>query len=211
MPAILASLCWRRAACGTVRYGTRGRPIRGGIRLRRYRQAGASGTALFAFPARDIGCDAFFMTNLMADYSAGVVLEGDNPLGFVHLSVFVAPAPPAGETLFVRRLRNRAAEQAAKAARLERVLRGPDGVAELFGEVFGDRMAALARAHPAVIETARDGILADILAARQALPPPPVEQLGDRRALCRHRARSPRHRQPSHRCPVPRGSGSSPN
>jgi hypothetical protein len=37
--------------------------------LRRYREAGASGVALFAFPESDIG----------TDYSEGVILEGDNP------------------------------------------------------------------------------------------------------------------------------------
>ena len=59
--------------------------------LRRYRQAGASGVALFAFPG-NIAWDTFFMTKLMTDYSQAVLLEGDSPLGFVDLRVFVAPA-----------------------------------------------------------------------------------------------------------------------
>jgi hypothetical protein len=88
--------------------------------LRRYRQAGASGVALFAFPENDIGSDAFFMTNLMMDYSQAVLLEGDNPLGFIDLAIFVAPAPRANETLFVRRTRNLAAAERAKAAIAER-------------------------------------------------------------------------------------------
>jgi hypothetical protein len=81
--------------------------------LRRYREAGATGAALFAFPERDIGSDALFMTQLMEDYSQVTVLEGDNPLGFVDLAIFVAPAPRPGQTLFVRRKRDRAEEERA--------------------------------------------------------------------------------------------------
>jgi hypothetical protein len=64
--------------------------------LRRYRAAGATGAALFAFPEGDIGSDAFFVTRLMEDYSKAVLLEGDRPVGFVDLAVFVA-APPLQE------------------------------------------------------------------------------------------------------------------
>lgn len=78
--------------------------------LQRYRKAGAIGAARFAFPESDVGSEAFFMTRLMENYSEAVVLEGDDPLGFVDLGVFVAPALPAGETLFVRRKRDRARE-----------------------------------------------------------------------------------------------------
>jgi len=50
------------------------------LELRRYSEAGATGVALFTFPQDGIDSDAFFMTDLMADYSQGVVIEGDNPL-----------------------------------------------------------------------------------------------------------------------------------
>ena len=124
--------------------------------LRRYREAGATGAALFAFPEADIGSDAFFMTELMEDYSELAVLEGDNPLGFVDLAVFVAPAPEHGQGLFVRRKRDRAREERAKAAALERLLRRPDGVA-----VF--------------LDEARTKLLLGIAQARRAPPPPPTE------------------------------------
>ena len=88
--------------------------------LRRYRQAGASGVALFTFPENDLGSDAFFVTNLMTDYSRAVLLEGDNPLGFTDLAVFVAPAPADDEALFVRRTRNLVATKRARAAIAER-------------------------------------------------------------------------------------------
>src|SRR6266508_1421327 len=71
--------------------------------LRRYRQAGAAGAAVFTFPGERSGTDDFFMTNLMMNYSQAVVLEGDDPLGHVDLRVFVVPAPPRTQRLFVRR------------------------------------------------------------------------------------------------------------
>lgn len=61
--------------------------------LRRYLEAGATGAALFAFPQEDEATDAFFMTHLMEDYSEAVALEGDSPVAFVDLAVFVTPAP----------------------------------------------------------------------------------------------------------------------
>lgn len=74
--------------------------------LRRYKQAGAWDAALFAFPGSLIGSDAFFVSKLMEEYSTAVLLEGDDPVGFVDLKVFVAPAPEAGEELFVWRRRS---------------------------------------------------------------------------------------------------------
>ena len=144
--------------------------------LRRYREAGATGTALFAFPERDIGSDAFFMTQLMEDYSEFAVLEGDNPLlGFVDLAVFVAPAPRPGQRLFVRRKRDRAREERAKADALERLLRRPDGFAEFLGRVVGGPIVELARKRPALLEEARAKLQQGIAQARKAPPPPPTE------------------------------------
>ena len=75
--------------------------------LRRYRAAGASGVALFAFPGSNVDSDAFFMTHLMEEYSNAVVLEGDNPIGAADLSVYVASAPARGQRLLARRAADR--------------------------------------------------------------------------------------------------------
>ncbi|MGA7924701.1 MAG: hypothetical protein WCA20_01765 [Candidatus Sulfotelmatobacter sp.] len=83
--------------------------------LRRYRQAGASGVALFVFPG-NIAWNGFFLTKLMEDYSRAVFLEGDSPFEFVDFRVFVAPAPQDDETLFVWRTRHLAAGQRGRAA-----------------------------------------------------------------------------------------------
>lgn len=64
--------------------------------LRRYRQAGASGVAVFRFAGDWYAHDDFFTTDLMNEYSEVVLVEGDNPLQHVDLSVFVAPGPVGG-------------------------------------------------------------------------------------------------------------------
>lgn len=98
--------------------------------LRRYLEAVATGAALFASSVEDGASNAFFVTRLMQDYSEAVVLEGDCPVPFVDLAVFVAPAPAPGRALFVRRKRDRAKEERRKAEALERLLRKPGGAAE---------------------------------------------------------------------------------
>ena len=143
--------------------------------LRRYRDAGASGVALFIFPESDIGSDAFFMTELMADYSQGVVLEGNNPLGYVDLAVFVASPPAAGERLFVRRTRDRAREQRGKVDAMERLLYEPDDVAELLGEIVGGPIAEFTRKNPKLMEDMGAKLLADIAAVRKAPQPKPTQ------------------------------------
>ncbi len=143
--------------------------------IRRYREAGATGAALFAFPENDIGSDAFFVTHLMEDYSKAVLLEGDNPLGFVDLAVFVAPPLPSGESLLVRRKRDRAKEECAKADAMERLLREPDGVALFLGQMVGAPLAEFARRSPKLVEDTRAGLLAGIAQARRTPPPKPTE------------------------------------
>lgn len=143
--------------------------------IRRYREAGATGAALFTFPESDIGSDAFFLTHLMEDYSKAVLLEGDNPLGFVDLAVFVAPPLSTGASLLVRRKRDRAKEERAKADAMERLLREPDGVAQLLGQMVGAPLAELARKSPKLAEDTRARFLEAVAQARSAPPPKPTE------------------------------------
>lgn len=135
--------------------------------LRRYRQAGAQGTALFAFPGTDIGSVEFFMTDLMTNYSEAVVLEGDNPLDHVDLRVFVAPAPEEGERLFLRRTRDRTSDERARAAAFERLLLEPAGLADFLGEIGGASMADFARENPQLLEDVRARLLAGLPAAKR--------------------------------------------
>ena len=87
--------------------------------LRRYREAGASGAARFAFPAEEEDGDGFFCSHVMSDYSKAVLIEGDCPVEYVDLEVFVAPPLPAGRAL-LRRTKRRTPAVAASA--LEEIL-----------------------------------------------------------------------------------------
>ena len=111
--------------------------------LRRYRQTGAAGAAVYTFPGQQSCTDDFFMTNLMMNYSQAVVLEGECPLGYVDLRVFVAPAPARIEQLFVRRTRRRSPDEAAGRASLHRLLTEPADLVEALARVSGEPLAEL--------------------------------------------------------------------
>ena len=89
--------------------------------LRRYREAGASGAARFDFPSDEEDGDGFFCSDVMSGYSKAVVIEGDRPIEFVDLEVFVAPPLPAGTKLLARSTRP-ATREAADA--IEMIVRG---------------------------------------------------------------------------------------
>ena len=89
--------------------------------LRRYREAGASGAARFAFPAEEEDGDGFFCSNVMSDYSKAVLIEGDCPVDYVDLEVFVAPPLAAGSAL-LRKTKRR--KPAVAASAVEEILLG---------------------------------------------------------------------------------------
>jgi hypothetical protein len=126
--------------------------------LRPYLDAGADGVALFTFPEAATSTDDFFATDLMAEYSRAVVLEGDSPLSYVDLSVFVAPAPHPRERLFVRRSTSRPGRR-KQVAELKQRLDEPAAVAELMGRLVGEPLAAMLRARPELVEAARAEML----------------------------------------------------
>ena len=122
-----------------------------------YREAGASGVARYRFPSDHEG-DDFFSSALMSDYSLAVVIEGDCPIDFVDLEVFVAPPLPEGEAL-LRRVKRAGPEQIDK--RLEELVRA-----------IGDRPAIAAlgksKVHEAAGRAAR--IYSESFAPRGAAP-----------------------------------------
>jgi hypothetical protein len=76
--------------------------------LRRYRAAGAQGAARLESPAAEEDGDAFFYSRVISDYSTAVLIEGDCPVGYLDLDIFVAPPLPTGRALLwstKRRLR----------------------------------------------------------------------------------------------------------
>jgi hypothetical protein len=142
--------------------------------LQRYRKAGAEGAAVFSFPGDELDSDAFYMSDLMQDYSHAVVLEGDNPLGFADLRVFVVPALPRGRRLLVRRKRDHAAAARREADALERLLQQPDGMEQFVTDMLGERVAEFARRNPAMLDDTRTNLLAGIERIRKAPPPKPT-------------------------------------
>ena len=69
--------------------------------LRRYRAADAcAGAALYRFPEADGA--TFFTSAVMQDYSDAVYIEGDCPVEYVDLAVFVAPILLPGQSLLRR-------------------------------------------------------------------------------------------------------------
>ena len=143
--------------------------------LRRYREAGAIEAAVFTFPGSDIDSDAFYMTDLMESYSQAVVLEGDCPLSFADLRVYVAPPLEAGASLLVRKKRDRAEEERKKAAAMEQLLGAPDGVERWFEQMIGGPAAAFARGRPEFLEETRAHLLAGLENVRKAPPPAATE------------------------------------
>ena len=143
--------------------------------LRRYREAGADGVALFAFPGAPTVTDDFFTTDLMVEYSRAVVLEGDSPLSYVDLSVFIAPTPNGRGRLFVRRSAPRSSRR-EQIADLERLLEAPTGIAELMGRLVGEPLAAMLRARPELVDAARAELLEKLRHARLSPPSPPAKR-----------------------------------
>lgn len=137
--------------------------------LRRYREAGAIRAALLTFPGDADLSDSFFATDLMMDYSQAVVLEGDSPLRFVDLRVFVAPPPAEGHQLFVRCTSERR-RSARESTALEQLLRQPDGMVDVLGVIGGARLAELGREHPELLEKMRTR-LGGVAQARRAPQP----------------------------------------
>jgi hypothetical protein len=138
--------------------------------LRRYRGAGAIGAALLTFPGDADLSDSFFTTDLMMDYSQAVVLEGDSPLRFVDLRVFVAPPPAEGHQLFVRCTHERGRHARESTAALEQLLRQPDGMVDVLDMIGGARLAELGREHPELLERMRTR-LGGVAQARRAPQP----------------------------------------
>jgi len=176
--AVGGLICAARCVLDDTRKHARETAPKAHPELQRYWEAGASGAALFIFPETCIDSDAFFTTDLMVDYSQGVVLEGDNPLKYVDLSVFVAPVPVAGERLFIKRRIDRARERHVALGAIERLINEPDGLAKFLGEAVGGPIVEFAKKRPKLMEDAHAKLVSDIAAARKAPPPEPTWRWG---------------------------------
>jgi len=119
--------------------------------LRRYREAGASAVALYRFAEPSM--DAFFTTAFMQDYSEAVFIEGDCPIDYVDLSVFVAPVPSKGHSLLRRVVRDHTASHQASIEQFAEALEdGYEGIERAQLVVVNVRSDADRRAAVAVLE-----------------------------------------------------------
>ena len=150
------------------------RPARN-VELRRYREAGADDAVRYRFPASHAEDDSFFLTDLLEDYSDTVILEGDRPMPYVDLSVYVAEPFQEGAALLVRKVRDRAREEAEKIDSVERLLDEPGGVAKILEQTLGRELGPLLSLYPGDLDDLRDQLLAGVEKARRASPPAPTE------------------------------------
>lgn len=117
--------------------------------MSRYRAAGAVAVARIAVPpAEDAAepmphtafalpsfpyADAFYDSALMSELTDVVIIEGDDPLGYADLRVFVAPPLPIGASLFEEKIVDGAAEDRARADRWADLFSRPDGLVQVDG------------------------------------------------------------------------------
>jgi hypothetical protein len=141
--------------------------------LRRYREAGASAVALYRFA--EPNPDAFFMSEFMQDYSEAVFIEGDCPIDYVSLSVFIAPVPTKGRSLLRRVVRDHTASHRASIEQSASAIENPAALARLLGGGLGERLVAMALERPRVVDDLRRSISSELGEERCAPPPAPTE------------------------------------
>lgn len=143
--------------------------------LLRYLAAGASNVVEYRWPVRDVGWDHFWETDFIQDYSEAIVLEGDCPVDYVDVRVFVAPPSPDG-ALLRRVQQDNARIEAEKRDHLERMLADPSMAPNSSTEEMVTKILGLAQAFPEFFDEARREFQSVIDASRCAPPLAPTER-----------------------------------
>ncbi|MBU2500076.1 hypothetical protein KJ682_01975 [bacterium] len=141
--------------------------------LNRYRSAGASGAALYRFPKADT--DAFYESDFMTNWSEAVLIEGELPLGWADLAVFVMRPSAEGPGLLQKVKRSRAEERERSLAAVEHALDSPESMAALLLGGFGGKAVELALKDRRKLEQVRDEMTAQIAKLRQSPQPAPTK------------------------------------
>ena len=87
--------------------------------------------------------DEFFTSDFMQDYSEAVFIEGDRPIDYVDVSVFVARTPPKRRSLLRRVIRDHAAAHRKVIEQLAQALENPDAVVSLLGAGLGSSLSGV--------------------------------------------------------------------
>ena len=143
--------------------------------LRRYREAGATGAALYRFPSSKRDPGAFFDSRLLEDWSEAVVIEGDTPVPHMDLVVFLAPPLSAEASLFRRISRDRAAGHASTLAAWDRAMGKPEDLASLLGGLFERAGMETVLSKPKVLDSVWTEVSLNRARARAAPSPSPTD------------------------------------
>ena len=166
------AICVRAERDQTLRKEQKSAP-KAHAELRRYREAGASAVAFYRFAEPSM--DAFFTSPFMQNYSEAVFIEGDCPIDYVDLSVFVAPVPSNGRSLLRRVVRDHVASHHASIKQFAEALENPEALATLLGARLGEPLVAMALKQPRVLDDLRRSMKSKLGEVRRAKPPTPTE------------------------------------
>lgn len=119
--------------------------------------------------------DAFFASTFMQEYSEAVFIEGDCPIDYVDLSVFVAPAPPKGRSLLRRVVRDHTASHQASIDQLAQAIENPEALARILGAGLGEPLVAMAHKQPQILDDLRRSMASKLSELRRAPPRAPTE------------------------------------
>lgn len=131
--------------------------------VKRYRDAGATGSALYRIPERSSDIvDDFFSSDIMSQFSGAVIAEGNSPFGFQHLSAYVARVLPEGESLLVAGRSDEKARRKRELAEAERIAGHPELLLDMLSVGNDDLVTALLKQKPDILRRAgekmREGI-----------------------------------------------------
>lgn len=165
-------ICMRAVLDESIRKPKESRP-RSHPELRRYQAAGASGVAQYRFPKADT--DAFYESDFMANWSEAVLIEGELPLGWADLAVFVMRPSEARPGLLQRVKRSHAKERERSLVMMERALDSPESIASILLGGFGGKAVDFALKDPKKLEQIRDELAAQMAKLRQSPQPAPTK------------------------------------
>ena len=179
--ALIERLLERKLAFATCVRGERATKLRheqesapkGHPELRRYREKGATAVALYRFPRPD--SEGFYCSSVMEEYSEAVFIEGDCPVDYVDLSVFVAPAPQPGDSLLRRLIRDHTAAHRASVERYAAAFESRETLAKYLTKELGEPLVALALRSPEALDEVYESLQRGLERAREAPPPAPTE------------------------------------
>lgn len=145
--------------------------------LKGYSHAGADRTTLYRFPPRKGDfIDEFFDSDIMSEYSDVVLIEGDSPLSFLHLSTFVARPLPPGDSLIVGDMRDTKAERERELQQAKLLADHPERLIELMPAEIRAALRASMEKDPGILRSIGDDFRRLVKEERSRPAPAPAKQ-----------------------------------